>query len=40
MIKENDIGSVSVTDCLLRSFSDLKSQTELHLLVEPKTKTN
>ena len=26
----NDIGTGSVTDCLLRSFSDLKRQTELH----------
>ena len=29
----DDIGSGSVTDCLLRSFSDLKIQTELHYLV-------
>ena len=26
----DDIGSGSVTDCLLRSFSDLKRKTELH----------
>ena len=29
----DDIGMGSVTDCLLRSFSDLKIQTELHYLV-------
>ena len=27
----DDIGSGSVTDCLLRSFSDLKRQTEMHV---------
>ena len=31
-LRGNDIGSGSVTDCLLRSFSDLKRQTELHYI--------
>ena len=37
-LRGNDIGTDAVTDCLLRSFSDLKIQIELHWLVEPKTK--
>ena len=29
-LRGNDIGTGSVTDCLLRSFADFKRQTELH----------
>ena len=33
----DDIGSGWVTDCLLRSFSDLNRQTELHYVGDQQT---
>ena len=36
----NDIGSDLVTDCLLKSFSDLKRQTELNYIVKNNNKRN